>query len=265
VRDQEHQANFDELAETKGVSRRLLLTGAAGAAGLVAFDILAPPAAQAAISWTHPFTQYYTIPADGEYLNWAQWRKDEGYGPHSGIDLNAPRYRQVYNCAPGEVVFAGTSYSGSPSWGTFVKVRHSDGTYTGYAHLTPGSLQVSVGQTLNGPVEIAQVGSSGGSFPAHLHLMKFTSSNALTDPTELATKPLPIPGSVNQLPNGEIDMPTGFIRASETGYIYVIRDGKLRLIGMAEWQSYLAQGYAYYNSTTAEVNALIATNGTWTV
>ncbi|URN12167.1 M23 family metallopeptidase [Streptomyces radiopugnans] len=58
-----------------------------------------------------------------------------------------------------------------PSWGgaygNQVVIRHSDGRYSQYGHLS--SLSVSAGQTVNTGQQIGAVGSTGNSTGPHLH------------------------------------------------------------------------------------------------
>lgn len=178
------------------LSRRTLVGGGAGAfaLALVARDLLSPAPASAAVVWNHPFTTRYTITADGGYENWAQWRQDMGLGKHSGIDLNAPSGRPLFNCAPGDVTFAGTH----SSYGNLIKVGHADGTTTWYAHLS--AFAVSQGDTLDATTQIGNVGSSGDTTGPHLHLMHQAANGALLDPTFLATAPLAQPGTTTTTP-----------------------------------------------------------------
>jgi len=182
-----------------------------GAAGLLALlgaggtDFLTAAGASATVvQWNHPFTRRFSITPDGNYLNHAQWRIDDGLGPHSGIDLNAPGGEPIYNCAPGTVRFAGSS----GSWGYHVKIEHADGTYTGYAHMRPGSVAVSQGQVLNSTTKIGLVGSSGSATGEHLHLARMTSLSTSDhiDPTDLATASPAVPGAVPTIQQGDDEM-----------------------------------------------------------
>ncbi|MFJ6678238.1 peptidoglycan DD-metalloendopeptidase family protein [Microbacterium sp. NPDC091382] len=84
---------------------------------------------------------------------------------HRGIDFASSCGSPIYAAAPGTVVFAG--YSGG--WGNFVKVRHSDGTITGYAHIIDGGYAVSIGDYVRAGQTIAYIGSTGASTGCHLH------------------------------------------------------------------------------------------------
>lgn len=187
---------MSERTETgASFSRRtaLGLAAGAGAIALLGFDPFAP-AANASVTWNHPFTTRRTIPTDGEYLNNAPFR---GGNPHSGVDLNGTLGMSVYNCAPGTVTWAGL---GSTNWGYWVEIQHSDGTRTAYAHLQPGSITVTGGQILTTTLKIGNVGGSGTGgvtqYPAHLHLVRKSGAGSLMDPTFLAYADPAVPGSL---------------------------------------------------------------------
>ena len=99
---------------------------------------------------THPITGEYTL--------------------HNGIDLvNGNATTPIYASAAGEVVISG-SY---PDWyGNYVVIKHSDGLYTGYAHLS--QLSVSQGDTVSQGQKIGNMGTTGPSTGPHLHFQFFT-------------------------------------------------------------------------------------------
>ncbi len=84
---------------------------------------------------------------------------------HRGIDFASSCGSPIYAAASGTVVFAG--YSGG--WGNFIKVRHSDGTITGYAHIIDGGYAVGYGDYVRAGQTIAYIGSTGASTGCHLH------------------------------------------------------------------------------------------------
>ncbi|MGF2089606.1 phage tail spike protein [Enterococcus casseliflavus] len=92
------------------------------------------------------------------------------YELHNGIDLvNGNATTPIYASAAGEVVISG-SY---PDWyGNYVVIKHSDGLYTGYAHLS--QLNVSQGDTVNQGQKIGNMGTTGPSTGPHLHFQFFT-------------------------------------------------------------------------------------------
>ncbi|WP_103534113.1 transglycosylase family protein [Streptomyces sp. SM11] len=84
-------------------------------------------------------------------------------GYHTGVDFPVPTGTSVQSVAPGSVVSAG--WSGA--YGYEVVIRHSDGKYSQYAHLS--ALHVRAGQSVSGGQRIARSGSTGNSTGPHLH------------------------------------------------------------------------------------------------
>ncbi len=74
-----------------------------------------------------------------------------------------PTGTSVKSVAPGRVVSAG--WAGA--YGYEVVIRHSDGKYSQYAHLS--ALHVRAGQSVSGGQRIARSGSTGNSTGPHLH------------------------------------------------------------------------------------------------
>jgi len=94
-------------------------------------------------------------------------RRNLGMGTsafHRGIDVAAPTGTPIVAARSGTVTFSGWSTSG---YGNLVRVRHSDGSETWYAHAS--RLLVSVGQYVRQGERIALVGSTGLSTGPHLH------------------------------------------------------------------------------------------------
>ena len=54
-------------------------------------------------------------------------------------------------------------------WGNHIVILHPNGLFTRYAHLSPDSIQVQVGQQIHQEDEIAKMGNSGLSDVRHLH------------------------------------------------------------------------------------------------
>ncbi len=82
---------------------------------------------------------------------------------HSGIDISANSGATVIAADSGTVSVA--TYS--DSYGNYVTIYHSNGTYTLYAHMS--SLAVSAGQSVSQGDVIGYVGSTGWSTGPHLH------------------------------------------------------------------------------------------------
>lgn len=84
-------------------------------------------------------------------------------GFHTGIDIPSPMGTPAVAAESGTVIFAG--YSGS--YGNLMKVQHSNGIVTYYAHLS--GFVASVGSSVSKGQTIALIGSTGNSTGPHLH------------------------------------------------------------------------------------------------
>ncbi|RDG36897.1 M23 family metallopeptidase [Streptomyces corynorhini] len=84
-------------------------------------------------------------------------------GYHTGVDFIASSGSTVKAIGAGTVVSAG--WGGS--YGNQVVIRHSDGKYSQYAHLS--ALSVSVGQSLSAGQQIGLSGATGNVTGPHLH------------------------------------------------------------------------------------------------
>ncbi|MBT2507989.1 peptidoglycan DD-metalloendopeptidase family protein [Streptomyces sp. ISL-98] len=84
-------------------------------------------------------------------------------GYHTGVDFSASSGTPVKAVSSGTVVSAG--WGGA--YGNEVVIKHDDGRYSQYAHLS--SLAVSSGQSVSGGTQIGLSGSTGNSTGPHLH------------------------------------------------------------------------------------------------
>lgn len=84
-------------------------------------------------------------------------------GYHTGVDFPVATGTSVKSVGPGQVVSAG--WAGS--YGYQVVIRHTDGRYSQYAHLS--ALGVKAGQQVSGGQRIGRSGSTGNSTGPHLH------------------------------------------------------------------------------------------------
>ncbi|MEU2155154.1 LysM peptidoglycan-binding domain-containing M23 family metallopeptidase [Streptomyces sp. NPDC019396] len=101
-------------------------------------------------------------------------------GYHTGLDFIASVGTSVKSVGPGTVASAG--WAGA--YGNQVVIRHADGTYSQYAHLS--SLSVSAGQSVSGGQQIGLSGSTGNSTGPHLHFEIRTTPNYGSDIDPLA-------------------------------------------------------------------------------
>ncbi|MEU9171282.1 transglycosylase family protein [Streptomyces sp. NPDC048420] len=96
-------------------------------------------------------------------------------GYHTGVDFAVPTGTSVKAVAAGQVVTSG--WGGS--FGYQVVVRHADGRYTQYAHLS--AISVKAGQSVGGGQRIGRSGSTGNSSGPHLHFEVRTGPGFGTD------------------------------------------------------------------------------------
>ncbi|MBD0839766.1 MULTISPECIES: transglycosylase family protein [unclassified Streptomyces] len=96
-------------------------------------------------------------------------------GYHTGVDFPVPTGTSVRSVTSGTVVSAG--WEGS--FGYQVVVRHSDGRYSQYAHLS--AISVRSGQQVGAGQRIGRSGSTGNSTGPHLHFEVRTGPGFGTD------------------------------------------------------------------------------------
>ncbi|WP_307813699.1 M23 family metallopeptidase [Streptomyces sp. N35] len=106
--------------------------------------------------WTVPVQGYVLTGYYGQRGGWAK-------GYHTGTDFAVPTGTAVRAVGSGRVVSAG--YNGA--YGYEIVIRHSDGRYTQYAHLS--RIQTSVGQFVSAGQQIARSGATGNVTGPHLH------------------------------------------------------------------------------------------------
>lgn len=85
-------------------------------------------------------------------------------GAHTGTDICAPTGTPIKAVAEGTVTFSARN----GSYGNLLKIDHGNGVETWYAHCN--KLYATVGQKVNAGDVVAEVGSTGNSTGAHLHL-----------------------------------------------------------------------------------------------
>ncbi|MDC2954094.1 transglycosylase family protein [Streptomyces gilvifuscus] len=95
----------------------------------------------------------------GYHVLGSSWSK----GYHTGVDFPVPTGTSVKAVAAGHVVSAG--WGGS--YGYQVVIRHSDGRYTQYGHLS--AISVRAGQSVSPGQRIGRSGSTGNATGPHLH------------------------------------------------------------------------------------------------
>lgn len=89
---------------------------------------------------------------------WARYHTGIDYSAGSGTPVRAPRAGVVTSAGGGK----------ASGWaGTYVTIRHSDGTSSLYAHLS--SAGVSNGERVDAGATVGRVGQTGRAFGPHLH------------------------------------------------------------------------------------------------
>jgi murein DD-endopeptidase MepM/ murein hydrolase activator NlpD len=133
----------------------------------------------------------YELPVPNEQLQ----RIDRTSSPaHIGklrnaIDFIVEEETSVLAAADGIVTFikdnSNTGGSNPIYWNhsNFIVIKHSNGEYSRYDHLSYASSKVKVGQYVKAGEEIARVGMTGYTYLPHLHfqVFVFTGINAWTD------------------------------------------------------------------------------------
>ncbi|MFC8953620.1 peptidoglycan DD-metalloendopeptidase family protein [Streptomyces sp. NPDC057101] len=119
---------------------------------------------------TAPEEAAYQLPVKG-WISQSFGNSSAGYtlGYHTGTDFAAPAGTPLVAVTAGSVVESDPS----SAYGTNVQIRHDDGTYTLYAHLSGKT--VSAGERVAAGGLIGYVGSTGTSSGPHLHMEGRTS------------------------------------------------------------------------------------------
>ncbi|QIQ01606.1 M23 family metallopeptidase [Streptomyces liangshanensis] len=124
----------------------------------------AAPAAKAA-PVAEKASSAFTLPVDGIAIGTPYHASGSNWssGYHTGVDFLAPSGTVVKAVGAGTVVTAGDG----GSYGNQVVVRHADGMYSQYAHLS--SIAVSAGQTVSEGQQLGLSGATGNVTGPHLH------------------------------------------------------------------------------------------------
>ncbi|MFJ2816521.1 M23 family metallopeptidase [Streptomyces sp. NPDC087294] len=126
-------------------------------------------AAKKNASWIAP-VKSYTLSASYAQAG-GMWQST-----HSGQDFAVSTGTDVRAAHGGTVVKAGGNGAGDgPAYGNAVVIKHANGTYSQYAHLS--RIDVKVGQVVSTGQHIALSGSTGNSSGPHLHFEIRTTAN----------------------------------------------------------------------------------------
>lgn len=115
----------------------------------------------------------------------------QGYSTtHKGIDFSARGDDGAYACLPGVVEQSVNLYVNAwtavpplktKDYGNYIKIKHTNGTYSLYCHLKKDSL-LPVGTKVTEGQRIATVGNTGNSTGAHLHFEYRNANNVNIKP-----------------------------------------------------------------------------------
>ncbi len=116
------------------------------------------------------------MPVRGTFGDGLGVSRDGGKRRHNGLDIDAPLGSPVNPIAAGRVIQVGSD----PKSGTFVKVRHADGSTSSYSHL--GHVTVKTGDTIAPGQPLGTVGTTGNATGPVLHLVMRDPNGNLVDP-----------------------------------------------------------------------------------
>lgn len=116
---------------------------------------------------------------------------------HGGIDIVNQNYTlgNIVAHTEGEVVEVRNNcvgFENGGSYGNYVKIKHSNGYYTLYAHMVCGSVKVSVGQRVSRGQLLGYMGATGTAYGGHLHFELRNESDTRIDPTSYLDADLPV-------------------------------------------------------------------------
>jgi murein DD-endopeptidase MepM/ murein hydrolase activator NlpD len=114
-------------------------------------------------------------------FSWSRLHPIYGYRrAHTGVDYAAPAGTPVYSVAVGTVISAGTN----GGYGRQVKIRHTNGYQTWYAHLQAIKAGISPGRRVAQQEVIGYVGSSGVSTGPHVDFRMLSGSRFVNPRTQ---------------------------------------------------------------------------------
>ncbi|MGH7141136.1 MAG: peptidoglycan DD-metalloendopeptidase family protein [Minisyncoccia bacterium] len=107
-------------------------------------------------------SDYYENPVPGAMLT-------QGLHGENAVDLAISRGTPVHAAAAGRVIVARDNGGWNGGYGNYVVISHANGTQTLYAHMTTGSITVSVGESVSRGEIIGHVGMTGDATGPHVH------------------------------------------------------------------------------------------------
>ncbi len=107
---------------------------------------------------------------------------------HLALDYGAPTGTPVQAVAKGSVTFAGWS----EGYGNLIRIKHSGGLSTGYAHLSRIAPGIRAGKSVDQGDVIGNVGQTGLATGPHLHYMMEKNGKVINPMTMKSEPPIPI-------------------------------------------------------------------------
>lgn len=155
-----YEGDADEIAQFNGLAEGELAVGSEIIIpnGEMAAPPPAPRKASPGGASSPSYAGYYMRPTTGV--------RTQGVHGYNGVDIAAPVGTSIVAAAAGDVIVARQG-GWNGGYGSYVVIRHPNGTQTLYAHAS--AVLVSVGQYVSQGETIARVGNSGRSTGAHLH------------------------------------------------------------------------------------------------
>lgn len=117
-------------------------------------------------------------------------------GVHNGIDVVNKNYTLGYICSHSDGVVVDCrdgipGFVAGGSYGNFVKIKHDNGYYTLYAHLSNGTVVAKSGQRVSKGQRLGYMGNTGTSYGGHLHFEVRNEKDVRIDPTPYLNADLP--------------------------------------------------------------------------
>lgn len=152
-----HKADADEIKTFNGIS------GALAAGQIIIIPDAEAPSVKSSGgssgSSARSVAGFFTRPIKGG-------TRTQGIHGHNGVDLASYAGAPIYAAAAGEVIIA-RSGGWNGGYGSYVVIKHSNGTQTLYAHLD--AVHVSAGTRVGQGDQIGTMGNTGKSTGVHLH------------------------------------------------------------------------------------------------
>lgn len=191
----------------------------------------------------------------------------ESTNGHNGIDYGVPEGTPVMAAADGVVSRAelDTATAAIPDvgYGYHIRVKHSDGSMTIYAHLVEDGILVSTGQNVKMGEIIGHSGNTGRSTGPHLHFELRTGLSLTTsiDPEPLIVNEIPPEAglfNVTVTPEGDsLNLRVG--PSTERGRVKILHTGdKVKVFGIAGKDAWLMtrEGYIKYDPRWEKIESI---------